>query len=363
MKPFQKLLLRAVGLFGGLLLGTQPLLANPSTVQVGTCLHGVTSFPAISKAVVGVAPGGTVYVCPGTYAEQVNIFTPLTLKGVISGNSGRAIITVPSCCLASNVDSIFGDPIVAQVLADAAGTVNISNITVDGAGNNQNNLVDVVGIFYARGTSGTVSGVTTLLQSGNRRGYGIWAENGNGRLESVTIENCDIRDVDSGGIFVGSNQRPPTLMATVKGNMIAVGGAGGGAGLGYSIYDKAAGSVTNNIIANGAISAGNAVSNSVLNNTITGGPIVVAQFGATVKFNTLFESVSDGIDVRSSNATVESNTIVGAAQSGINLFCHTGNTVSGNTISDTLVGVTLVPSSQTVTNTYYNVEFVREGGC
>jgi hypothetical protein len=79
----------------------------------------------------------------------------------------------------------------------------------------------------------------------------------------MTIENCDVHDVDSEGVFVGSNQRPPTLTATVKGNMIAAGGA-----LGYSIFDEAAGSITNNIIANGAISAGNAVSNAVLSNSI-----------------------------------------------------------------------------------------------
>src|SRR5260370_9613 len=80
-------------------------------------------------------------VRPGRYTEQVNIFTPLTLEGVSSGNSDRAVIAAAGANLASNIDSIFGEPIVAQVLADAAGTVNISNITVDGLGNNQNNLV------------------------------------------------------------------------------------------------------------------------------------------------------------------------------------------------------------------------------
>jgi parallel beta-helix repeat protein len=357
MKPFNRLLLFTVGLLGRLLLGTQPLLANPSSVQAGTCLHGVTSFPTITKAVAGVAPGGTVYVCPGLYSEQVNIFTPLTLEGVISGNSGRAVITVPSAGLSSNVDSIFGDPVVAQVLAAAVGTVNISNIIVDGSGNNQNNLVDVVGVFYASGTSGTVNEVSTHFQSGNGRGYGIWAENGNSKLESVTIENCDVQDVDFKGIFVGSNQRPPTLTATVKGNMIARGPV-------YGIYDDAEGSITNNIITDGstAISAGNAASNAVLSNTITG-QILVSQFGAVVKFNTLFGTVDvGGIFLGSSSATVESNTITGTNY-GIHFACHTGNTVSGNTISDVIVGVSHVPSSQTVMNTYHNVELIRSGGC
>jgi parallel beta-helix repeat protein len=343
-------------------LGAQPVLA--ATVQVGTCLPGVKSYSTIGKAVGSVTAASTVKVCPGTYTEQVNIFTPLTLEGVSSGNSDRAVIAAAGASLASNIDSIFGDPIVAQVLADAAGTVNISNITVDGSGNNQNNLVVVAGIFYASGTPGTVNGVTTLNQSGNGRGVGIWAENGNSRLESVTIENCDIHDVDFEGIFVGSNQRPPTLTATVKGNMIAVAPVDG---VFYGIYDEAAGSITNNIIATGNISAGNAASNAVLSNTISVGAkgIGVSQFGATVKFNrifNIFNSSNPAIALSSSSATVESNTIKDAFV-GISFDCHTGNTVSGNTISDARYGITGVPSSQTVTNTYHNVDIIRTGGC
>jgi hypothetical protein len=44
MKRFNGVLLLRIGLLGGLFWGTQPPLASPSTVQVGTCLHGVTSF-------------------------------------------------------------------------------------------------------------------------------------------------------------------------------------------------------------------------------------------------------------------------------------------------------------------------------
>jgi len=360
VKTLKALFLSLVCLVWGMFLGAQPVVA--ATVQVGTCLPGVKSYSTIGKAVGSVTAGSTVKVCPGTYPEQVNIFKPLTLEGVQSGNSDRAVIAAAGAILASNIDSIFGDPIVAQVLADAAGTVNISNITVDGTGNNQNGLVDIVGIFYASGTSGTVNGVTTHDQSGNGRGYGIWAENGNATLESVMIENCDIHDVDFEGIFVGSNQRPPTLTATVKANMIAVAPA---TGVFYGIYDEAAGSITNNLIATGNISAGNAASNTVLSNTISVGVIGVSQFGATVKFNTIFNifnSLKPAIALSSSSATVESNTIKDAFI-GIYLGCQPGNTVSGNTISDARYGITGVPSSQTVTNTYHNVDIIRTGGC
>jgi hypothetical protein len=318
----------------------------------------VTSFTTITQAVAGVAAG--------SYAEQVNIFTPLTLEGVISGNSGRAVITVPSTGLFSNIDSIFGDPIVAQVMADAAGTVNISNITVDGSENNQNNLVDVVGIIYASGTSGTVNEVTTRGQRGNDRGYGIWAENGHSSLTSVTIENCNVYAEDKAGIFLGSNRTPPTLTATVKGNVIR--GFSAPSLLPFAIVDQAAGNVTNNVIADAetGIQAGGAASNSILSYTITAfsAGISVNSFGATVKVNTIAMApdVGSGIQLFSSKATVESNTIT-TAQNGIDFRCHTGNIVSGNTISEAFNEILSVPSSQTVTNTYHNVDIIRIGGC
>jgi parallel beta-helix repeat protein len=321
-------------------------------------------FPTISAAVATVSPGGTVKVCPGTYAEQFIINTPLTHEGVLSGNSDRAVITANGANLSSNVDSIFGDAVVAQVLV-LTGPVNISNITVDGTGNGQNSLVDMVGIFYASGSSGTVNGVTARQQSGNGRGYGIWAENGNATLESVTIENCDVHDVDDIGIFIGSNQGPPTLTATIKGNVIVEVPADL-----FGIYDKAAGSVTNNFIGgvgNIGISVGNTASNSVLSNIVTneGLGIFVSHSGATVKFNTIFASVfsaGPAIALDSSSATVESNTIRDAYV-GIDLGCSTGNTVSGNTIWDAQFGIYNVPASLTVTNTYHNVDQIRSGGC
>jgi parallel beta-helix repeat protein len=360
VKPLKGLLLLVACLFGWMLFGAVSVFA--STVQVGTCLHGVRSYPTISEAVANVPAGSTVKVCPGVYPEQVNIFTPLTLEGISSGNLDLVLITAFGG-LASNLDSIFGDPIVAQVMANATGTVNISNITVDGTGNNQNGLVALVGVFYASGTSGTVNGVTTAHQSGNNRGSGIWAENGNSTTQSVTIENCEVHDADYQGIFVGSNQLPPTLTATINGNMINA--------LSFGVYDEAAGSVTKNIIVDvegDGITVGKAAFNSVLNNSITNSftGIRVFQSGATVKSNTIFKGFngfSSGVMLSSSgNATVESNTIKGM-NTGIDFACNTGNTVSGNTISDAAAGIWNVPSSQTVLSTYHNVNTIRSGGC
>ena len=71
--------------------------------------------------------------CPGTYPEQVVINTPLTLKGVVSGNHGAAVITVPASGLVPN-GTFGGGTAVAQVFVQAAsGSVTIADLTVDGS--------------------------------------------------------------------------------------------------------------------------------------------------------------------------------------------------------------------------------------
>jgi len=54
------------------------------TLVVGSCKPNQPSYATIQAAVdaAGATPGATVLVCPGTYAEQVSIATPLTLKGL-----------------------------------------------------------------------------------------------------------------------------------------------------------------------------------------------------------------------------------------------------------------------------------------
>jgi parallel beta-helix repeat protein len=89
---------------------------------------------------------------------------------------------------------------------------------------------------------------------------------------------------------------------------------------------------------------------------------IVAQSGATVKFNAIVFAYTSGIMLDSSGSTVESNTITDGVV-GIEFNCHTGNTVSGNTIRSGPTGIDKVPSTQTVTNTYYNVDAIQTDGC
>src|SRR5216684_2098655 len=70
-------------------LATTTYVVGPST-----CLPGKVHFSTIQSAVSSVAAGSNVYVCPGTYPEQVVITQPLTLSGVTDGTGDAAAIPV-----------------------------------------------------------------------------------------------------------------------------------------------------------------------------------------------------------------------------------------------------------------------------
>src|ERR1035438_6959216 len=63
--------------------------ADAKTVQVGTCEPQMRAYSTITQAVSSVPAGSIVWVCPGTYAEQVTITKPLTLRGAGEGNEAN----------------------------------------------------------------------------------------------------------------------------------------------------------------------------------------------------------------------------------------------------------------------------------
>jgi hypothetical protein len=151
-------------------------------------------------AVSAVPPSSTILVCSGIYPEQINLYQPVTLQGVVSGGSGQAIITVPAGGMTENAISIGVGNQYVQVVATSTG-VNISNLTVDGSNNNLNGAGFLAGIFYQAGSSGTVNQVTTRNQIDSQEGMGIWVENGTSTPDSITIENSSVHDVDDVAIL------------------------------------------------------------------------------------------------------------------------------------------------------------------
>jgi hypothetical protein len=346
MSRLRVLFLLALGLF----LAVHPMFA--ANYAVGTCKPSLPSYPTISAAVIGVPPGSTVLVCPGTYPEQVTIAQPLTLQGIASGNSSQAVITVPTGGLATT--SSFLGTIAPQVEV-TSGPVNITNITVDGAGG----PTCSVGIYYGSGSSGTVNEATVRNETGGGCGFGIVAENGTATNESVVIENSSVHDVPDEAIIADSNQTPPTLTVTIKGNYLASSYIGV-----YQYIGAGPGSVTGNVVTAGSygiVSAAPSVTMS--GNTVTSSPIGISAFapGNSITSNKIWNSSSWGIELAVSGLTAQSN-FIAKSNIGIEFDCDTG-TVLHNTINDATTGLDRVPASFSGVNSFDNVATLRTDGC
>jgi hypothetical protein len=202
-------------------LAVHSLMADNNFV-VGTCKPRLPSFGTISAAVTGVPPGSTIFVCPGTYMEQVMITQPLTLQGITSANQDQALIAIPSTGAVSNVTSVFLESVAAQVLVQTAGPVDISNIAVDGTGGDLGCADNtwLAGIFYASGSSGEVSHVKVSGQVNGRCGVGVWMENDGNTNPFVSVENSSIHDTDATGILAGAVSAPSPNVS-IRNNVVS----------------------------------------------------------------------------------------------------------------------------------------------
>ena len=216
------------------------VVVPPSTTS---CKPTVPSYSTISEAVSSVPKGSTVYVCPGTYAEQVVITKSLTLTGLASnGTTGTAasgsnnpVIVSPAAGVVVNTNDLYGypngEPTAAQILVQTPSialatpiVVNINNIVVDGSNNGISGCgTDLVGIYY-QNASGTVNHVTARYQElgpayfGCQDGLAIYAQSGygSGGTAVVTIEDSMVHDYDKNGITADGSG----TVATISSNYI-----------------------------------------------------------------------------------------------------------------------------------------------
>ena len=345
-----------------LFLAICSLTALPAVAHsfaVGSCAPRLQSFATISAAVSSVPPGSTIFVCPGTYPEQVTITQPLTLQGIASSNQDQAVIAVPVAGLTGNITSIFGQTVAAQVLVQGVGPVRIINITVDGAGGDTGCAGGtwLSGIFYASSSSGEVSHVKASNQISGGCGVGIWAENGDSINKSVRIEDNTVHDNDSVGIFTAAGTTP-SLNASIRGNLVSV-----NTGLIGILSDNVTGWVTENDVSNamfGMVDAGPGVSISENNISQTTAGIVLEN-GGSIRENRLSSS-GIGVWFFSDGGSVRSNRLVSMSLAAIEFNCSSA-TVSHNTINDAAVGLDNVPTGLRTTNTFYNTATIQTDGC
>jgi Periplasmic copper-binding protein (NosD) len=353
--------------------------AHAKQYQVGGCIANLVSFTTIQAAVSSVPPGSTIQVCPGTYFEQVTISQPLTLKGADVNNLDRPVIAAPPNGLAINVTSITGAQVAAQVLVENVsppGKVVLTGITVDGS------LAEVpgcsvtaflAGIFYASGTSGTIEDMTTRYQQLPSCGYGIWIENGAGPNQSITVEDNSVHDMTWVGVYAVSNQTPPTLTATIKGNFVN-----------GQVYNQTrdiwvediSGALTDNVVTGGLqgissdTGAGSGgpvtISGNALADISIGVGIAIGD-GTTVtsnKISNVHEAFAFGGSGVSPGPTVTGNTTQNTTLV-IEYNCIPNVTVKSNTFNDSTTGFDQIPSANSGLgkNTIDNIDTLQTSSC
>ena len=272
---------------------------SAKTVQVGTCITSLKSYPSISAALSVVGPGATVDICPGTYPEQLTISSPVSLVGVVSGTSAAAIVTVPNGGLTQNGTTQNTGPHASQIAVQDVGPVIIKNLIVDGSSSVCPPPGFVDGIAFLSNT-GTASG--KVLSSSVRN----------------TANDSSCSGVNATGIFAESGS---SLPIAVQGN--SVHGSGG----------------------NGIIFAFGQTG-TITGNTVSGGRSGITLYnpGSAVKVTSNAISGGDsGIDLSSaSNAVVQLNTITALTGNALRLNESTSggsNNVTKNTVNDANCGI------------------------
>ncbi len=309
--------------------------ASASTFAVGGCKPDLPSYVTISAAVADPATAGsTIFVCAGTYNEQVLITQPLTLEGVAVGGNSAAVVMPPSGTMQTLVADDIGTITYQIAVVNPGGPVNLKNLVVDGTGTGTPIGV-LTGIYY-QDASGSMTTVVTRNQRYLGFGTGIIAASGQvvSAAQTIAITSSVLINFDGNGIHTVAGS---PLALTIKSNTID---GNGPYTFGLDLENSNTGTVASNIInATQAIwlGAGNVTASS---NTIWGE--VNLDSGSNTITNNHIDALPainrQGISLNGGGTNVvESNTVVNAGTAIFgcgNVFAPSasGYTVMHNTI-------------------------------
>jgi hypothetical protein len=393
--------------------GNIPILSIPfpglgytlsNVVYVGTCgPSGVPSTTTIQAGINEVLTGGTVWVCPGTYKEQVDIDPTqphqgnIRLAGVTGWNLAPVILTSPTAGLVANAtDLANGQPVAAQIVVKNGTYVKISGFVVDGTGNKITNCAtDIRGIYF-QNTSGTIQGVVTQNQTLAPAynycysGAGIFAQGGYGSsvqsnvdIQGNTVQSFQKNGITADGTGVTFNINTNTIFGQ--------GPTSGAQEYGIQVSEGATGQVIFNSISNliatpaGGVNTANVAVGTLIyasNNvqfrenateTTQYGLLTVSDplFGYpgnpngtsnnTNIFQNLFTNTQnfDAIDTCSNNNTIQDNLVFFSTESAIHLDSTCGgpsginNLVQRNVIDTACAGILEGTTPNTINNNLF----------
>jgi hypothetical protein len=311
------------------------LTATASRVAVGNCLPRLISYNTISAAVAAAPAGSTVFICPGTYPEQLTITSSLTLTGAFPIAISPATVTMPvspTIDFVPGVGDVASQILVGGTIESPPIVVNIKNLIVDGAGSSSSSAAGISYVF--------ASGKLGQLEVRNQE-FAIDLFGSPFDVNTVNIQNSYIHDFTNTGVLADSDGATG-FFVNVNRNLVKSNLARVQSGVEYSFADGRASQntivVTNgtglllenffsgmtakeNIIegANVGIQAGGDISatstiveDNVLLNNVTGIFVVGIGGGTTLTKNAISQSSNAAIDLDcSGNSTVQSNFIYG----------------------------------------------------
>ena len=369
--------------------------ASAKTTALGTCRPDLASFDSFSDAIPGTPAGGTILVCPGTYAEQIIITKDLTIAGTQSGNSGLPVIVPPPGGLLQNavgynVSSGFlqNRGLAAQIIVNPGVTVTIRNLALDASNNNISSCGPVpVGIYFAD-SSGSVTHVAFKNQSAPcsfdgfagvlnyPQGDGIFVQSDGSLPAVVSVLNSSFHN--PGWMAIHADGAGANI--TIKNNTAVGPGVTYGNGI-LVEYGAGAAAISNNSESNALVNGQSTGYWGILLNYCAGNSLITAntlsntQVGIyancntnTITYNWIFNSQIDGIDVCGSGSTVQNNTINDSSQAGVNLVqgcAARSNLVSNNTINGACTAIlsgTDAVGNTVGPNTPFNTKFLQLTG-
>ena len=303
--------------------------ASAGTLQVGTCTAKEPHFATIQSAVDAALPGDTVQVCPGDYAEEVTITHDLTLRNV--KNQAQPRIVIPAGGAVANTARLNGTATAAQiaVIPAAPANVTITNIVVDGTGNNiATCTLELVGIYY-RNAGGTVNGSTVQNQllppgfQGCQAGQGIYVESETPGTGAITITRNTVTNFDKNGITVN---RAAAVGEITHNTVVGLGPTPYIAQNGIQVGFGATATVSANTVSNLVYTGGSDGSSGILMYDIDSAayafpPAVSGNKVSNAQYGIVLQEVNGTAD---NMVQVTKNKIAGSQYAGIGLYSAGG---------------------------------------
>lgn len=313
-----------------------------NTATADTAINA--NYATISAAIAAASTGQKIFVCLGTYTEQLSINKALTLIGASSTNTiiqgtGSDIVTISS----GNV-TIQGFQITTSL-----NNINLSGIKLAQLGAVSNVTITDNWIRNLNTTATYAIGISLQSQNSN-----------------VSVLNNQIENITSNGLAYGILLSEAGGMGNnnvlIKGNQVsAIQGAL--AGIGISVNDDfhnvtVEGNTVSNLTSPGAGkrvvgiasggTAGTPSNVTILNNTVSN----ITWTGTNIQ-----DAVGIGIGDTAQGVTIQNNTVsncgvgIGLATSGINIVINNGNDILNNQVG---IGIATAPQAGWAAN-YNNI--------